>query len=160
MTEPARGELPDEISDLLVEIDAFIEAEIKPLEEADDNARFLDHRREHSRTDFEAGGIPSREWEDLLEEAMARADRAGLWRYPLPAELGGRDGTNLGMAVAREHLARRCIGLHNDPQSEISIVGNFPTVILVHEFGTPEQREALVEPCIAAERGLRFGLPA
>ncbi len=73
-----------------------------------------------ARTDFEAGGIPSRDWEDLLEEAMARADRAGLWRYPLPAELGGRDGTNLGMAVVREHLARRGIGLHNDPQSEIS----------------------------------------
>src|SRR4051795_775009 len=158
MTDPPRDELPDEISDLLIEIDAFIEAEIKPLEEADDNARFLDHRREHSRTDFEAGGIPSREWEDLLEEAMARADRAGLWRYPLPAELGGRDGTNLGMAVVREHLARRGIGLHNDPQSEISIIGNFPTVLLLHEFGTPEQKAELLEPALAGDVALAFGL--
>ena len=62
------------------------------------------------------------------------------------------------MAVVREHLNRRGIGLHNDPQSEASIIGNFPTVVLVHEFGTPEQREALVEPCIAGECGLAFGL--
>ncbi len=158
MKEPDGDELPAEISDLLTEIDAFIETEIKPLEERDDNARFFDHRREHSRTDFEAGGIPSREWEDLLEEAMAGADRAGLWRYPLPAELGGRDGTNLGMAVVREHLARRGIGLHNDPQSEVSIVGNFPTVILVHEFGSPDQRERLLEPALRREVGLAFGL--
>jgi acyl-CoA dehydrogenase len=48
--------------------------------------------------------------------------------------------------------------LHNDPQSEASIIGNFPTVILVHEFGTEEQRDALVEPCIAGEKGLAFGL--
>ncbi len=158
MKQPAADELPAEISDLLIEIDAFIETEIKPLEEAGDNARFFDHRREYSRTDFEAGGIPRREWEALLEEAMARADRAGLWRYPLPADLGGRDGTSLGMAVVREHLARGGIGLHNDPQSEISIVGNFPTVILAHEFGTPEQRERFVEPALRREVALAFGL--
>jgi acyl-CoA dehydrogenase len=147
-----------EIDDLLAEVDAFIEAEIKPLELEDDNARFFDHRREHSRTDFDAGGIPRREWEELLEQMMKRADRAGLWRYALPVELGGRGGSNLAMAVVREHLARRAIGLHNDPQSELSIIGNFPTVILAHEFGTPEQKAAFVEPALRREVGLAFGL--
>src|SRR4029077_14603541 len=41
---------------------------------------------------------------------------------------------------------------------EISIVGNFPTVILAHEFGTPEQREQFVEPALRREVGLAFGL--
>jgi acyl-CoA dehydrogenase len=58
----------------------------------------------------------------------------------------------------REHLNRRGIGLHNDPQSEISMIGNFPTAILVHEFGTPEQKTALLEPSLRREAGLAFGL--
>jgi len=39
-------ELPTEIVGLLEEVDAFIAAEVRPLEAADDNARFFDHRRE------------------------------------------------------------------------------------------------------------------
>jgi alkylation response protein AidB-like acyl-CoA dehydrogenase len=151
-------ELPPDIADLLAEIDDFIAREIEPVEREGDNARFFDHRREIARTDLSRGGIPSREWEDLLAEAQRRADGAGLLRFALPAEIGGRDGSNLAMAVVREHLNRRGIGLHNDPQSEVSIIGNFPTVALVHEFGTPEQREALVEPAIRGQAGLAFGL--
>jgi acyl-CoA dehydrogenase len=151
-------ELPAEIADLLAEVDAFIAAQVRPLEEANDNARFFDHRREYARTDFEAGGRPSAEWEALLEQMVERADRAGLWRYGLPEELGGRGGSNFAMAVVREHLNRLGIGLHNDPQSEISMIGNFPTVILAHEFGTPEQKAAFVEPALRREVGLAFGL--
>jgi alkylation response protein AidB-like acyl-CoA dehydrogenase len=146
------------LSELLEEIDAFIAAEIRPLEEVDDNARFFDHRREYSRTDFDAGGIPSADWEALLEEMMRRADSAGLWRFGLSEELGGRGGTNLELAVVREHLNRLGVGLHNDPQSELSIVGNFPTVILAHEFGTPAQRELFVDGALRREAGLAFGL--
>jgi acyl-CoA dehydrogenase len=151
-------ELPAEIADLLEEVDAFIAAEVRPLEEADDNARFFDHRREYARTDFEAGGRPSAEWEALLEEMVARADRAGLWRYGLPAELGGRDGSNFALAVVREHLNELGIGLHNDPQSETSMIGNFPTVTLSHEFGTEAQKEQFVAPALRREVGLAFGL--
>ncbi len=151
-------DLPAEIVATLEEIDAFIAAEIRPLQEMDDNARFFDHRREYCRTDFEAGGIPSAKWEALLEEMVDRADRGGLWRYGLPEELGGRGGSNFALAVIREHLNRLGIGLHNDPQSEISMIGNFPTVILAHEFGTPAQRQAFVEPALRREVGLAFGL--
>ena len=110
-------ELPTEIVGLLEEVDAFIAAEVRPLEAADDNARFFDHRREHARTDFSAGGVPSADWEALLEQMVQRADRAGLWRYGLPEELGGRGGTNFALAVVREHLNRLGIGLHNDPRA-------------------------------------------
>jgi acyl-CoA dehydrogenase len=151
-------EIPESAAAVIEEVDGFIEREIAPLEAADDNVRFLDHRREHARTDWDRGGIPSREWEDLLVTVRGLADEAGLYRFPLPTELGGRAGSNLDMAIVREHLNRRGIGLHNDAQSEFSIVGNFPTVLLVHEFGTPEQKQALVEPQIKGEAGLAFGL--
>ncbi|HYB23997.1 MAG TPA: acyl-CoA dehydrogenase family protein, partial [Solirubrobacteraceae bacterium] len=134
-------DIPQDVAELLEQIDAFIEREIRPLEAEGENARFFDHRREWARTDFDNGGVPRAEWEELLAEMVTRADRAGLWRYALPAELGGRGGTNLAMAIVREHLNRLGIGLHNDPQSEISMIGNFPTVILAHEFGTPAQQE-------------------
>ena len=39
-------EIPAEITATLVAIDEFIEREIRPLELADDNMRFFDHRRE------------------------------------------------------------------------------------------------------------------
>ena len=55
-----------------------------------------------------------------------RADKAGHLRFALPKELGGKDGSNLAMAIIREHLAAKGLGLHNDLQNESSIVGNFP----------------------------------
>jgi acyl-CoA dehydrogenase len=151
-------QLPAEIVELIEEVDAFIATEIRPLEAQDDNARFFDYRREHARTDFDRGGLPSADWEALLEQMVDRADRAGLWRYALPEELGGRGGSNFALAVVREHMNRLGIGLHNDPQSEISMIGNFPTVILANEFGTPAQRETFVEGALRREVGLAFGL--
>jgi len=151
-------DLPDDVVSLIEEVEAFIASEVRPLEAEADNARFFDHRREHARTDFAADGIPSRDWEELLERMVERADRAGLWRYGLPTELGGRGGSNYALAVVREHLNRLGIGLHNDPQSETSMIGNFPTAILLHEFGTPAQKEALLAPALRREVGLAFAL--
>ena len=59
-------DLPQELSDYLVELDEFIERVIKPLENADDNIRFFDHRREDARTDWDNQGLPNEEWEQLL----------------------------------------------------------------------------------------------
>src|SRR5690606_8465618 len=101
----------------------FIEREILPLER--EHPQYFDHRREWARTDWENGGRPRREWEELLAEMRRRADAAGHLRYALPRALGGQDGTNLAMAIIREHLAARGLGLHNDLQNESSIVGNF-----------------------------------
>ena len=50
-------EIPKDLADYLKELDDFIEAKIKPLENADDNIRFFDHRREHARTDWERGPV-------------------------------------------------------------------------------------------------------
>jgi alkylation response protein AidB-like acyl-CoA dehydrogenase len=149
---------PPEIRERIAALDRFIEAEVRPLAEEGDNARFLDHRREFARTDLERGGIPAREWEELLEEVRRRADAAGFWRLALPEELGGAGVSNLEMAYLREHLAHQGPGLHNDLQSEFSVVGNLMVVELVQAFGTPEQREALLEPMITGDVRIAFGL--
>jgi acyl-CoA dehydrogenase len=150
--------LPPELTAYLAELDAFIEREIVPLEQADDNIRFFDHRREDARTDWERGGLPNEEWEALLFEARQRADAAGHYRYPFPKEYGGRDGTNLGMAVIREHLARRGLGLHNDLQNEHSIVGNNVGLLLMLEYGTDEQKAQWVDALAEGRGGFAFGI--
>ncbi|WP_205876886.1 acyl-CoA dehydrogenase family protein [Mycobacterium camsae] len=148
--------LPEHLPGLLAEMDDFIEAEIKPLER--ENIQYFDHRRENARTDWDNGGIPRREWEDLLGEMRRRSDKAGWLRYGLPSQFGGRDGTNIDMAVIREHLAHKGLGLHNDLQDESSIVGNFPQVIMMDRFGTEEQKKEWTEALITGERSMAFGL--
>jgi len=132
-------DLPRDLIDYLAELDAFIEREIKPLER--DNIKYFDHRREYERTDWERGGIPKKEWEELLAEARRRADAAGHLRFAWPKELGGKAGSQLWLAVIREHLAAKGLGLHNDLQNEHSIVSNNPFVVMFKEFATPEQYE-------------------
>ncbi len=151
-------EIPADIRAKLDELDAFIAAEIEPLEQQDDNIRFFDHRREHARTDWDAGGLPKPEWEDLLAEMRRRADAAGHYRYALPPEFGGAGAGNLAMAIVREHLAAKGLGLHNDLQGENSIVGNLPIVLMFKDFGTQEQIERYVEPAITGEHVFSFGL--
>ena len=70
-------DIPEDISNFLNELDAFIEAKIKPLEQADDNIRFFDHRREDARTDWERDGLPNEQWEQLLQQAKQLAIEAG-----------------------------------------------------------------------------------
>lgn len=148
--------LPEHLPALLAEMDDFIEREIAPLQA--ENMQYFDHRREFARTDVENGGIPNRDWEELLAEMRRRADAAGWLRYGLPSSVGGRDGTNVDMAVIREHLAHKGLGLHNDLQDESSIVGNFPQVIMMERFGTDEQRREWSQALITGERSMAFGL--
>ncbi|HET9690791.1 MAG TPA: acyl-CoA dehydrogenase family protein [Acidimicrobiales bacterium] len=151
-------DIPKDLQDYLLELDAFIEKEIKPLEEQDDNIRFFDHRREDARTDWDRGGLPSAEWEALLREARRRADAAGHYRYPFPKQYGGKEGTNLGMAVIREHLASKGLGLHCDLQNEHAIVGNNVGLLLMIQYGTEEQKAEWIDDLAEGRRGFAFGI--
>jgi len=104
-------EIPKDLQDYLDELDRFIEKEIMPIQNRDDNIRFFDHRREHARTDWDNGGLPRADWEALLGEARKKADEAGHLRFAWPKEYGGKGGSNLWMAVIREHLASKGLGL-------------------------------------------------
>lgn len=151
-------EIPQEITAKLAALDDFIEREIRPLERQDDNVRFFDHRREWARTDWDRDGLPREDWEELLAEMRRRADKAGHLRYAVPKAYGGEDGTSLGMAIIREHLAAKGLGLHNDLQNESSIVGNFPTVFMIDRFGTDQQKRDFIEGIITGAQRVAFGL--
>jgi acyl-CoA dehydrogenase len=147
---------PPDIRAKLAELDAFIEREIAPLER--EHAQYFDHRREFARTDWEHDGRPRHEWEELLGEMRRRADAAGHLRYALPRALGGEEASNLAMAIVREHLAAKGLGLHNDLQNESSIVGNFPGVHMMWEFGTAEQKAEFLPGMITGTHRVGFGL--
>ena len=149
--------LDPELVAYLKTLDDFIEAEIRPLQAQDDNERFFDHRREWARTDFDRDGLPRHEWEELLAEAKRRSDRAGHLRFALPRAYGGQDGSNLAMAVIREHFASMGLGLHNDLQNEHSIVINSPFVLMLRDFGSPAQ-QSMIEALITAKMRVTFGL--
>jgi len=151
-------EIPQDITAFLQEVDAFIADKIKPLEQRDDNMRFFDHRREDARTDWERDGLPNEDWEALLRQAKDLAIEAGIFSYPFPAEHGGRDGGNLGMAIIREHLAARGLGLHNDLQNEHSVVGNNIGLLLLLEYGTASHQAEWLEGMKTARKGFAFGI--
>ncbi len=148
--------LPEEIVAKLAELDDFIEREIKPLER--EHPQFFDHRRENARTDWDNDGRPRKEWRTLIEEMERRADKAGHLRLGLPKGVpGGGGASNLMIAAIREHLAAKGLGLHNDLQDESSIVGNFPIVPVIADYGTPQQQQ-YVEGIITGKMHLSFGL--
>ena len=149
-------EIPADLADLVTRLDEFIEREIRPLEE--EHIEFFDHRREWRRTDWENGGVHRREWLELLAEMRRRADDAGFFRYALPSSMGGLDGTNLGMAVIRDHLAGKGLGLHNDLQTEASVVGNLVFPLILDRFGSAEQKQRFMPAAIAGEAGFGFNL--
>ena len=62
------------------------------------------------------------------------------------------------MAIVREHLARRGLGLHNDLQNESSIIGNFPTVLMMEKYGSEAQQQEWIPKMLAGEARIGFGL--
>jgi acyl-CoA dehydrogenase len=150
--------IPDDIQEILRQLDQFIEDEIKPLEQQDDNIRFFDHRREYARTDYENGGVPRKDWEELLAEMRRRADRAGFLKFAVPERYGGKGGSNLAMAVIREHLAAKGLGLHNDLQNESSIVGNFATIRMWEQYGSEAQKKQFLDGMFTGGTRVAFGL--
>ena len=62
------------------------------------------------------------------------------------------------MAVIRMHLAKKGLGLFNDLQNEHSVVGNFPDVLMVREFGTPAQKKEFIQGRLEGKRSFAFGL--
>jgi acyl-CoA dehydrogenase len=148
--------IPADVTELLGSIDEFIERELEPLQRA--HPDLFDHRREFTRTDTERGGIPTERWRALLAQARRLSIDAGFYKYPFPSPLGGDDGSNLAMAIIREHLAHRGPGLHAELSHEASVVANEPLVLVLHEYGTPEQKERYLEPLADGRVALAFAL--
>jgi alkylation response protein AidB-like acyl-CoA dehydrogenase len=62
------------------------------------------------------------------------------------------------MAIIREHLAAKGLGLHNDLQTEHSIVGNAVGTLLMVAYGTDSQKEEWLQPLLNREIGFAFGI--
>ncbi|CAA9963965.1 CaiA Acyl-CoA dehydrogenase [Pyrenophora teres f. maculata] len=91
------------------------------------------------------------------------ADEAGFYRISLPKQYGGQnseDGrrSNLWMAVIREHLAAKGLGLFNDLQTEHSMVGTFPGVVMLMNFNNAHQKEELIPLRLQGKFRMTFGL--
>jgi alkylation response protein AidB-like acyl-CoA dehydrogenase len=52
------------------------------------------------------------------------------------------------MAIVREHLVRKGLGLHCDLQNEHAIVGNNVGLLLMLEYGTEAQKEKYLKPLV------------
>jgi alkylation response protein AidB-like acyl-CoA dehydrogenase len=142
-------DIPQDIQAKLREIDAFVERELKPLEQA--HPQFFDHRREHARTDWDHGGIPTKEFEDLVLEARRRADQAGFLRLGLPKSVGGQEASNLTVVIIREHLSARGLGLQGNLHDESSVVPSIPMVHLMNTYGSPEQKDRYLEGLVTGK---------
>ncbi|KAF2206271.1 hypothetical protein CERZMDRAFT_53501 [Cercospora zeae-maydis SCOH1-5] len=158
-------ELPVEVQAFLGRLESFITTSILPLQAQDDNERFFDHRREASRTQWQNQGLPAQDWEDLCNEAKRLSHAAGFFRFAAPLEYGGTDTTmkNLYMCATRYHLASHPrygggLSLANDLQSEHSVVGNNPFVIMIYHYGTLEQKDSLLPRSLAGDLKVTFGL--
>ena len=149
-------DIPGDIQRTITEIDAFIERELVPLEQA--NAQFFDYRREHARTDWENGGQPREEFEELVREMKRRADKAGFLRLGLPKEVGGSEMSNLGVVVIREHLSARGLGLHGNLPDESSIVPSMPMVHIMHAYGSPQQKDKYLQGLVNGDHYIAFAL--
>lgn len=93
------------------------------------------------------------------------SDRAGFYRFASPKEYGGsgNPSLNLYMCSVRYHLCSHPkygggISLANDLQSEHSIIGNNPFIIMIYHYGNWEQKERLIPASIRGELRATFGL--
>jgi len=158
-------ELPPDLQAYIRRLDTFIKQQILPLQHKDDNNRFFDHRRESSRTQWDNGGLPTHDWEDLLKQARKLSDDAGFFRLAMPKEFGGQEppALNLYMCALRYHMASHPVygggvSLANDLQNEHSVVGNFPDILMLYHYGTPEQRAKYIPARLRGEFRTTFGL--
>jgi alkylation response protein AidB-like acyl-CoA dehydrogenase len=62
------------------------------------------------------------------------------------------------MAIIREHLAAKGLGLHNDLQMESSVVGNLVFPLILDAFGTDAQKHELLDGAITGEKEFSFAL--
>ena len=75
-----------------------------------------------------------------------------------PNDSAVKDAGSLEMAIVREHLARKGLGLHNDLQNESSIVGNLVTVLMMEKYGSPAQQAEWIPKMLGGTARIGFGL--
>jgi alkylation response protein AidB-like acyl-CoA dehydrogenase len=140
---------PERATRLKSELEEFIEAEVRPLEE--EHERFLGPDAERHIFDDDFRQVP--EYLDLKETIRKKAAEAGFWGMTMPEAVGGRGVDTLTDAIVAEFLANRPAGLHT---YAVRGAGGGPTPILL--ACNEGQRERYLEPLMAGEATTCFAL--
>ncbi|MCB1471768.1 MAG: acyl-CoA dehydrogenase family protein [Rhodobiaceae bacterium] len=122
--------LPPEIDRIRLEVRAFIEREVMPLEE--NPANYDAH--ENIRI-------------DVLDEVRARAKALGLWAPQMPKELGGMGLPHVGWAAIYEEANRSLFG----PCSINCAAPDDGNMNVLSKVATPAQKERFLMPIIRGE---------
>ena len=94
--------IPDDISDYLVELDEFIEHEIVPLEQVDDNVRFSIIGARTAAPIGTTAACRPLAWEELLAEARRSRRRGRALPLPVPRRARRPQRHQPAMAIIRE----------------------------------------------------------
>ncbi|MFL2697084.1 MAG: acyl-CoA dehydrogenase family protein [Acidimicrobiales bacterium] len=98
-------------------------------------------------------GIPSR-----ADCAKKQIRQVSGW-YHLPERFGGQNGTNLDMAIVREHLRPQRIRFTQRPaELKVPLLGNLVTVLMMERFGSESQQEQWIPKMLNGEARIGFGL--
>ena len=122
--------LPPEIDRIRLQVRAFIEREVMPLEE--NPANYDAH--ENIRI-------------DVLDEVRARAKALGLWAPQMPKELGGMGLPHVGWAAIYEEANRSLFG----PCSINCAAPDDGNMNVLSKVATPAQKERFLMPIIRGE---------
>jgi alkylation response protein AidB-like acyl-CoA dehydrogenase len=150
--------VPEEVSSLKDDLDEFIEAEIRPLEEK--HPEYFDYRREDARTNWE-DGTPTKGWEDLLDEMRARSDEAGFRRLILPEKFGGKEIGTLTEVMLKEHLAKKGPGLHCVIHTGIGSetpINEWRDFLAIQRHGSEAQKEKYLDGILNGNISMAFGM--
>ena len=151
--------LPEDLRDYLAELDEFIEREIKPLEQQDDNIRFFDHRREDARTDWDRGGLPEpRSGRRCCARPAAAPTRPATTATRSRRSTAARTARTSAWPSSASTSPRKGLGLHCDLQNEHAIVGNNVGLLLMINYGTEEQKAEWIDDLAEGRRGFAFGI--
>ena len=126
--------VPDEYAELQNNVVAFIERELRPLEEAE--------------LDPESDEVPI----ELRDRVRRRSAELGFYAADFPEDLGGTGLPQLGMVLLREAAARTGCRL----ATFVTYGPEGPTGLLLN--GTDEQKKSYLVPLISAERSMCFAL--
>jgi acyl-CoA dehydrogenase len=123
-----------EIADLCAAVQAFIDREIVPLEEA-------------NRALITEGEV-NQEFFDLCREVMRRSIDAGFFSMFMPAEAGGQGLGEYEMCLVREIVAR------NDRHLAMLMLGDLPfgPNKMLHALADTHQREKYLMPLMRGEK--------
>ena len=123
-------------------VDFTLSPEIKELRQK--TTDFMEEQIYPNESIFHEGGSQA---EELMKELQAKTKAMGMWAPHLPAEAGGMDIGFLAYAYINEILGRSPYA----PRAFGAQAPDSGNAEILHQFGTPEQKERWLKPLVAGD---------